>query len=66
MTKKAKIPAEWAALARKAAMADLLLSELQNMVDTFAPDCESDFKGFGLTHFKTARAAIRKAKKGGV
>ena len=41
-----------------------LLTQLIRMVETFAPDHESDFAGFGLDHFKTARHAIAKAKGG--
>ena len=38
-----------------------LLTQLTRMVDTFVPDHESDFVGFGLDHFKAARAVIAKA-----
>jgi hypothetical protein len=38
-----------------------LLTQLARMVETFAPDHESDFAGFGLDHFKAARAVIARA-----
>lgn len=48
----------------RSSIAEEVLTQLIRMVETFAPDHESDFAGFGLDHFKAARRAIAKAKGG--